>query len=714
MRRGRSLALPFFVLLWLVPPLAFVGRVSQLLQSTGPAASAPRRRVARFSEMPAPPAMATVSFSHVHMYVDSLRELEDYMKLEAKLNAFVDSSHAVLETTSSRVGADVVGGRAAWLELASAHGDPCTGVVDPAAWTGQMQDVVEQMLVALGWRITGSGQTAETRSLVVTSKDESGVKFVITAHGKQTMQELGDALPSKRQKTAGDAPDHFDVRHLERFAQHQASRQGIAVLGFSVAKGGLDNIYQKYKTLHPKLLASDEPRQYPGAKILEVYAYYKGEKGTSEADHGTLLRFVESDAGEDFWVLPGLNRTAATFDTMATPAYCDHWVSNVVSRTGFLDTLEDTLGFTPKVDFNAGVVAAGEAQIESTVTGNDPNKRFEDELAVLMDQSQVFLPINNALSEVGHVHLYLKEIGQGVQHIASRVRDLPALVQRANDYRKMTGAGVSFLSIPRSYYGSLTAKKLSQDSNIDFAEAQKYMEALKKVGILDNSDIMDLDATREKVAAALPAGVGAGTLDWVMRGRYSNMYMLLGDHLSEASYLKIVSNNILVDVQGDDLLMQIFTSTVLQRAAGQEAPFLEFIQRVCSEKQDPATGKPKAMKPGCGGFGIRNFLTLFLSIEVSKATKARGDAEAAGNAKVAEYYGSMVEAFTAQLDESNPVLTAISDAMTLEGEALERGDKAEATKHEAAKNKGQEDLQTVSTKYKNLMKSLRENAPEGA
>ena len=35
-------------------------------------------------------------------------------------------------------------------------------------------------------------------------------------------------------------------------------------------------------------------------------------------------------------------------------------------------TLEDVLGFVPKVDFNAGgVVAAGEAQIESTVTGND-------------------------------------------------------------------------------------------------------------------------------------------------------------------------------------------------------------------------------------------------------------------------------------------------------------------------------------------------------
>ena len=48
------------------------------------------------------------------------------------------------------------------------------------------------------------------------------------------------------------------------------------------------------------------------------------------------------------------------------------------------------------------------------------------------------------------------------------------------------------------------------------------------------------------------------------------------------TYLCIVRNKILVDVQGEDLLYQIFTSTVLQRVAGQEAPFLEFIQRVCS------------------------------------------------------------------------------------------------------------------------------------
>ena len=67
------------------------------------------------------------------------------------------------------------------------------------------------------------------------------------------------------------------------------------------------------------------------------------------------------------------------------------------------------------MDFNAGVVAAGEAQIESTVTGNAGGAATHDPLEALADNRQVFLPINNALSPVGHVHGYLEELGQGIQ-----------------------------------------------------------------------------------------------------------------------------------------------------------------------------------------------------------------------------------------------------------------------------------------------------------
>jgi hypothetical protein len=524
-------------------------------------------------------------------------------------------------------GADVEAGRKGWQALAGAHGNPVTGAPEPSAWKGEGQDVVEQMLVALGWRITGTCQTEETRSVAVTTKDGNGLKFVVTAHNKHTMQELGDSPADAKHTTlaAGDL-GHFHPSNLERFARSQSGRQGFSVLGFETAPGGVDNIYQKYKTLHPKLLCEDMPRTYPGAKVLEVYAYYKGEKGTSEADTGTLLRFIEPQEGADLLVLPGFTRVDATFEAFSVPAYSDHWVSNVVSRTGFLDTVNETLGFSCKVDFNAGVVAAGEAQIESSVTGNDPAKTLADKTVALEDQSQVYMPTNNAISEVGHVHTFLQEIGQGVQHVASRVNDLPVLVQRANDYRKMTGAGFSFLSIPRSYYGSLTAKSLSKSAGITMDEASKHCQALKKAGLIDKTDIVALETTREQVVAALPSGVASEVVDCALRGRYSNMYALMGEHLSEETYLKVVRNNILVDVQGDDLLMQIFTAKVMQREAGQEGPFIEFIQRICSERIDPATGKPKPLKPGCGGFGIRNFLTLFLSVEISKSTDARTNA----------------------------------------------------------------------------------------
>jgi len=705
-------------LLFLAPrafgPLSFVRLQPRRVTTSGRTprldlARAPRCAVmapASADAHPAEAAAASVRFSHVHLYCDSLKDLEEYKRLEGKLNSFVPSAAGPAARP-----ADVAAGRSKWLALSETAGFPATGERDPAQWKAAGQDIVEQMLVGLGWRVTGVQRGPETTSLVVTSADPEGVKFVATAHNERPMNELAEldgAATAKRQRTDGP----LDASHLVRFAQQRVGREGVAVLGFAVSPGGVDEIFRKYEELHPKLLLSPAPQVYEGAKILEVFAYYQGDIQTSDADRGTLIRFVEEDGtGPPLCVLPGVQKVDAVFDGVSLPAYCDHWVSNVVSREGFLETLEQTLGFTPKVDFNAGVVAAGEAQIESTVTGNSPGSTISDFAAALRDQSQVYLPINNALSEVGHVHLYLKEIGQGVQHIASRVADLPALVQNANDMRKMTGAGLSFLGIPRSYYGSLTAKKLSEEAAMAPEEAERCVAALREAGVVDGSDIVELEVTRETVVAALPSGVPESVADHVLRARYNNLYALLRDHIGEETYLRIVRNNILVDVQGEDLLMQIFTSNVLQRATGEESPFLEFIQRVCSEKCDPKTGCPRPMKPGCGGFGIRNFLTLFLSIEVSKAAKERAAALEVGDATKAAYFGKMVEAFTAQLDESNPILTAISDAMTAEGEALALGDGEAATRWSLEKTKGQDDLQTISTKYKALMRKLREAMP---
>ena len=59
--------------------------------------------------------------------------------------------------------------------------------------------------------------------------------------------------------------------------------------------------------------------------------------------------------------------------------------------------------------------------------------------SALKDQSQIYLPINNAITKVGHVHGFLQELGQGVQHIASRVGNIIDFIEQANNRRKIFG-----------------------------------------------------------------------------------------------------------------------------------------------------------------------------------------------------------------------------------------------------------------------------------
>ena len=177
-----------------------------------------------------------------------------------------------------------------------------------------------------------------------------------------------------------------------------------------------------------------------------------------------------------------------------------------------------------------------------------------------------------------------------------------------------------------------------------------------------------------------------------------------------------------MDVQTDDLLFQIFTSNILQRKPLDESPFFEFIQRVCSECTGP-DGCPKKVKPGCGGFGIRNFLTLFLSIEVTKAMLAASNAKKDGDMKEYEFTKRKVQLFTDQLNESNPLLTEISDAMTREGAARDNitlsykeGRKEDARvweqameKEAKAKSAANDLLMECNMKYQRLMRELRES-----
>ena len=712
-----------------------------------------------------------LQFDHLHVYVDELKPLSEYKALEARFNAL----EATLAPQGGMAAVTEDTARAAWLAQDGSTSLPEFVVAE--------QDLVAQMISGAGWRIAAAFDGASTTNYVVHSRDSTGIRFVFTA------KTSAAAAPPAAKRTKEEF-EHFDGANVDRFVGNQSGRQGIAVLAFEVPLGATERIRAAYAAKHPKLLKDAATKTYAGVgattvQILEVFAYYTGAVGTSDADRGTLIRFIERTAVDgtalplgtaNALVLPGLAAVEHTFETAACPAFADHWVSNVVSRTGFLATLEDTLGFTPKVDFNAGVVAAGEAIIESTVTGNASPFATAEEAVALVNQSQVYLPINNALSEVGHVYCYLDEIGQGVQHVANRVCDLPSFIEWVNRRRRVTGMGFSFLNIPRSYYGRLKDTAFAALSPPISPPLVAALNAvLKEKGLVDLAGIVKIDIAPADVTglgSALPEAVRAefeaqasAVFGVLSVSRYSNLKDLLGDGLDEVTYLKIVRNKILVDIQNSDILYQIFTTNVLQRIKGQEvrereregeresrgerdeereegrrrdsahqrrciftysrtyahptcpptpsqSPFLEFIQRVCGVK-----GKGM-MRPGCGGFGIRNFLTLFLSIELSKAMVDLTAAADAGNTQMATLAQQRISLFEHQLEESNPILTAISEAMTQEGLALEDlaaaesdADKARLTarvaKYRALKEGGNTLLQGVSERHAAEMMRLR-------
>mmetsp|Transcript_25782 Transcript_25782/g.40449 ORF Transcript_25782/g.40449 Transcript_25782/m.40449 type:complete len:740 (+) Transcript_25782:77-2296(+) len=690
-----------------------------------------------------------IRFSHVHLYVDEVCETSAYKEFEYSLNLFHENYDEMTagEGTdevkeSGHLSVDV--GRRLWQSITKQNMDDNNSMEDFAS---HGRDVVKQLIAGFGFRVTGCHTTPHTNTVVVTSKDPNGIQIIVSA----MKRDGGNDVDVEEANAAVEDNDyhHFDPSNITRFYQAHSKRQGIAVLAFEV-KHSLEGIFQRYAEHHPELVPKEfknGPVVYDNeARIFEVFAYYKGEKGTSSADEGTMLRFIEPIIGAaNTCKLPGVVSVDASF-SHCHPAFFDHWVSNVISRTEFLDTLKDTLYFTPKVDFNAGVVAAGEAQIESTVTGNTSSLNAEDGSSALSDQSQIYLPINNALTRVGHVHGFLEEIGQGVQHIASRVDDIISFVQEANDRRKIFGEGFTFLNIPRSYYGVLTKEMLRKgldnikdssgkksDDVLSLECAHAIFEVCAAEGVLLDDSSVDLDISGSTIQKILDSKISLDhkeeylqnreeVVEIILHSRYVNMYNLLRNHLSEKSYIAIVRNQILVDVQTDDLLFQIFTSNILQRKPQDESPFFEFIQRVCSECLGP-DGCPKKVKPGCGGFGIRNFLTLFLSIEVTKAMLAASNAKRDGKKNEYEFAKRKVQLFTDQLNESNPLLTEISEAMTKEGRARDEimlsykeGRKEDATvwehvaeKEATAKSLANDLLMECNMKYQRLMRELRES-----
>jgi hypothetical protein len=158
-------------------------------------------------------------------------------------------------------------------------------------YISQGRDVVAQLICGLGFRVSSVYDGADTTTMLVTSPDKTGVQFVVTAQKTEREPTDGTLSPGKTTVSTdgvtklsfNDEFVHFDVSQLLRFFKNHQGRPGISCLAFEVTSGDITNIYNNYSSKHPKLLTPQGMVSYKdGAgsitRVLEVFAYYKGEK----------------------------------------------------------------------------------------------------------------------------------------------------------------------------------------------------------------------------------------------------------------------------------------------------------------------------------------------------------------------------------------------------------------------------------------------------
>jgi len=108
-------------------------------------------------------------YDHLQFFVEDLRPLSHYKAIEERLNEF-----ARLVPRAEGAPVDITAAREVWRKM----GDSA----DPNAFEVHGRDLVEQMLYGFGWRITGQHEGAETRSLLLSTPDTAGVRFVLTCN----------------------------------------------------------------------------------------------------------------------------------------------------------------------------------------------------------------------------------------------------------------------------------------------------------------------------------------------------------------------------------------------------------------------------------------------------------------------------------------------------------------------------------------------------
>ena len=116
-----------------------------------------------------------IQFSHVHLYVDHVEDVNEYKRFEDSMNKFYNEYDSGSKTNAM----DVTRGREIWSDIIQD--------VSPAMerYSSHGRDVVRQLIAGFGFRITGcyppAGVRSGTKTVLVTSSDPKGIQIVVSS-----------------------------------------------------------------------------------------------------------------------------------------------------------------------------------------------------------------------------------------------------------------------------------------------------------------------------------------------------------------------------------------------------------------------------------------------------------------------------------------------------------------------------------------------------
>lgn len=135
-----------------------------------------------------------IQFSHVHLYVDHVDDLDEYKQFEDSINKFHHDYDSTASSSSSSSNShdqsagqgrpmNVIKGKEIWTSIQDSIA--MSPHASSESYLSHGRDVVKQLIAGFGFRVTGcypaAHATSASKTVLVTSSDPKGIQIVVSS-----------------------------------------------------------------------------------------------------------------------------------------------------------------------------------------------------------------------------------------------------------------------------------------------------------------------------------------------------------------------------------------------------------------------------------------------------------------------------------------------------------------------------------------------------